>query len=155
MTVAAGQFRWPGDGSQAMSTCHVDNVCHAAILAARSPKGGVAYFVSDGEDGSLRQVVSELLATEDTPAPRGTVPFSVAWFMARLMELVWRGLSLKGEPPLTRQMLRLIGMPFTLDISRAKRDLGYLPIVTWRQGIAAMREARSLPLNSNQPASPS
>ena len=77
-TVAAGQFRWPGDGSQPMSTCHVDNVCHAAILSAKSDKGGFAYFVSDGDDGTLRQVVGELLATQDTPAPKGTVPFSVA-----------------------------------------------------------------------------
>jgi nucleoside-diphosphate-sugar epimerase len=141
-SVAAGQFRWPGDGSQPMSTCHVDNVCHAAILAAKSAKGGLAYFVSDGEDGTLRQVVTELLATQDTVAPQGQVPFSVAWFMARLMELTWRGLSLKGEPPLTRQMLRMIGMPFTLDISRARRDLDYRPIVNWRQGIDLMQAAR-------------
>jgi len=32
-TVRAGQFRWVGDGSQAMSTAHVDNVCHAVELA--------------------------------------------------------------------------------------------------------------------------
>ena len=98
-SVAAGQFRWPGDGSQPMSTCHVDNVCHAAMLAAKSAKGGLPYFVSDGEDGTLRQVITDLLATQDTTAPTGTVPFSVAWVMARLMELAWRGLSLKGEPP--------------------------------------------------------
>jgi nucleoside-diphosphate-sugar epimerase len=147
-TVAAGLFRWPGDGTQPMSTCHVDNVCHAAMLAAKSNRGGVAYFVSDGEDGTLRQVVSDLLATQNTPAPQGTVPFSIAWFMARMMEMLWRGLSLKGEPPLTRQMLRMIGMPFTLDISRAQRDLDYRPIVNWRQGIAAMRAGQSLRISS-------
>jgi nucleoside-diphosphate-sugar epimerase len=147
-TVAAGQFRWPGDGSQPMSTCHVDNVCHAAMLAAKSDRGGVAYFVSDGEDGTLRQVVSDLLATHNAPAPQGTIPFSSAWLMARLMETLWRGLSLKGEPPLTRQMLRMIGMPFTLNISRARRELAYRPIVTWRQGIEAMREGQTRPRTS-------
>ena len=130
-------------------------MCHAAILSAKSPKGGVAYFVSDREDGTLRQVVSELLATQHTSAPQGTVPFSVAWLMARLMEIVWRGLSLKGEPPLSRQMLRMIGTPFTLDISRAERELAYRPIVTWRQGIAAMSEGRSLPQNSTRAAAQS
>lgn len=146
-TVAAGQFRWPGDGSQPMSTCHVDNVCHAAMLAANSNRGGVAYFVSDGEDGTLRQVVSDLLATQNTPAPHGTVPFSVAWFMARMLEMLWRGLTLKGEPPLTRQMLRMIGLPFTLDIGRARRELNYRPIITWREGIEAMRAGQSLRLS--------
>jgi nucleoside-diphosphate-sugar epimerase len=154
-TVAAGQFRWPGDGSQPMSTCHVDNVCHAAILSAKSDKGGLAYFVSDGEDGTLRQVVGELLATQNTPAPKGTVPFSVAWFMARLIETVWRLFSLKGEPPLSRQMLRMIGMPFTLDIGRAQRELGYQPIVTWHQGINAMSDGRSAPRISTRQATES
>jgi nucleoside-diphosphate-sugar epimerase len=137
-SVAAGHFRWPGDGSQLMSTCHVDNVCHAAMLAAKSTQGGLAYFVSDGEDRTLRQVVTDLLATQHTPAPTATTAFSVAWIMARLMELAWRGLSLKGEPPITRQMLRMIGMPFTLDIDRAGRELAYRPIVTWREGIDSM-----------------
>jgi nucleoside-diphosphate-sugar epimerase len=61
--------------------------------------------------------------------------FSIAWFMARMMEMLWRGLSLTGERPLTRQMLRMIDMPVTLDIGRARRELDYHPVVTWRQGI--------------------
>jgi nucleoside-diphosphate-sugar epimerase len=36
----------------------------------------------------------------------------------------------------------MIGMPFTLDINRARRDLGYRPIVNWRQGIDLMQAAR-------------
>jgi nucleoside-diphosphate-sugar epimerase len=35
-------------------------------------------------------------------------------------------------------MLRMIGMPFTVNIARARRELGYQPIVTWQSGIAAM-----------------
>jgi nucleoside-diphosphate-sugar epimerase len=61
--------------------------------------------------------------------------FSIAWFMARMMEMLWRGLSLTGERPLTRQMPRMIDMPVTLDIGRARRELDYHPVVTWRQGI--------------------
>jgi nucleoside-diphosphate-sugar epimerase len=33
----------------------------------------------------------------------------------------------------------MIGMPFTLNISCARRELGYQPIVTWQSGIAAMQ----------------
>jgi nucleoside-diphosphate-sugar epimerase len=40
-------------------------------------------------------------------------------------------------------MLRMIGMPFNLDISRARRDLGYRPIVNWRQGIDLILAARA------------
>jgi nucleoside-diphosphate-sugar epimerase len=32
-----------------------------------------------------------------------------------------------------------IGVPFTLNISRARRELGYQPVVSWQSGIAAMQ----------------
>jgi nucleoside-diphosphate-sugar epimerase len=137
-SIETKQFRWPGDGEQAMSTCHVDNVCRAAILAAERGTGGSSYFVSDGADGTLRTVMTALLATRNIVPPKASVPFGVGWWMARCMEAVWRIFRIGGEPPITRQMLRMIGMPFTLNIARARRELGYQPIVTWQSGIAAM-----------------
>lgn len=139
--VRAGQFRWVGDGSQAMSTAHVDNVCHAAALAVERGSGGEAYFVSDGRDSTLREVLSALLRTRGVEPPRATVPLPVAWMMARTMEGIWRVLARPGEPPITRQMLRLIGQAFTTDISKAQRALGYQPLVTWERGLAEMRAA--------------
>lgn len=38
-------------------------------------------------------------------------------------------------------MLRLIGKPFTVDISKARRELGYAPRVSWKQGIAEMQSS--------------
>jgi nucleoside-diphosphate-sugar epimerase len=138
-SIQTKQFRWPGDGEQGMSTCHVDNVCRAAILAAERGTGGASYFVSDGVDSTFRTVMTTLLATRNVAPPKASVPFGVAWWMARCMEAVWRVFRLGGEPPITRQMLRVIGVPFTLSISRARRELGYQPIVSWQSGIAAMQ----------------
>jgi nucleoside-diphosphate-sugar epimerase len=140
-TVKAGQFRWVGDGSQAMSTAHVDNVCHALELAARKGRGGEAYFVSDGSDSTLKDVISGLLQTRGIAPPKASAPLPVAWTMASVMEWVWRTFSRKGEPPITRQMLRLIGAPFTVDIDKAQRELGYRPVVSREQGLRAMRAA--------------
>jgi len=140
-TVKAGQFRWVGGGSQAMSTAHVDNVCHAVELAIEKGRGGEAYFVSDGADGTLRQVISSLLQTRAVNPPRASAPLPVAWAMAGVMEWIWRTFPRRGEPPMTRQMLRLIGQPFTLDIGKAQRELGYRPVVSWEQGLGAMRSA--------------
>ncbi|MBP7573226.1 MAG: NAD-dependent epimerase/dehydratase family protein [Rhodoferax sp.] len=140
-TVKAGQFRWVGDGTQAMSTAHVDNVCHALELAMEKGRGGQAYFVSDGADSTLKQVISGLLETRGIDSPRASVPMPVAWAMASVMEWMWRTFSRKGEPPITRQMLRLIGQPFTVDIGKAKRELGYRPVVSREQGLKAMHAA--------------
>lgn len=139
--VRSGRFRWVGDGSQAMSTSHVDDVCHAAALALTRGQGGEAYFVSDGRDATLREVVSALLQTRAVEPPEASAPLPVAWMLARVMEGVWRSFRRPGEPPITRQMLRLIGQDFTVDISKARRDLGYGPVVSWEQGLAAMKAA--------------
>jgi nucleoside-diphosphate-sugar epimerase len=59
--------------------------------------------------------------------------------MASVMEWIWRTFSRQGEPPMTRQMLRLIGAPFTLDIGKAQRELGYRPVVSRESGLMAMQ----------------
>jgi nucleoside-diphosphate-sugar epimerase len=138
-TVRAGQFRWVGDGSQAMSTVHVDNVCHAVELALAKGRGGETYFVSDGADTTLKSFLSSLMQTRAVEPPRASAPLRMAWVMAMVMEWVWRRFSRPGEPPITRQMLRLIGQPFTIDIGKAQRELGYRPEVTREQGLQAMR----------------
>ncbi len=137
--VAEGRFQWVGGGGQAMSTCHVDNLCHALMLAAERGRGGEAYFVSDGRDGTLRSVIAPLLATRGVDPGARAVPFGVAWTLAGVMGFVWRTLRLKGEPPITRQMLRLIGKDFTVDIGKATSELGYSAIVGWEEGLAEMR----------------
>ena len=149
--VTAGRFQWVGGGGQAMSTCHVDNLCHALMLAAERGRGGEAYFVSDGRDGTLKSVIAPLLATRGVDPGERAVPFGVAWALAGVMGFVWRTLRLKGEPPITRQMLRLIGKDFTVDIGKAKSELGYGAVVGWEEGLAAMRRGAFTPAPAAPP----
>jgi nucleoside-diphosphate-sugar epimerase len=137
-SVKAGEFRFVNHGTAVMSTVHVDNVCHAAELAIKNGRGGEAYFISDGEDRSFRDAAGAWLESQKAPLPKGSFPLAMAWFMATLMEGFWRAFSRKGEPPITRQLLRLIGKDFTLDTSKAQRELRYQPEVSWARGVEAM-----------------
>ncbi len=53
-------------------------------------------------------------------------------------EGVWRTLRLKGEPPLTRLAVWLSSQECTIDISKARRELGYEPVISRAEGLAAM-----------------
>ncbi len=135
----SGHFALPDAGHQAMSTSHVDNVVECLILAAEKGRGGEAYYVTDGEVTTLKNVLTHLLGTRGVPPIKRSVGFGFAWRMAGVMEAVWRILRLRAKPPITRQTLRMIGKDFTLDISKARRDLGYVPVMNWHKGIAQMR----------------
>lgn len=139
-TVHAGRWQWVAAGTQAMSSCHVDNLCDALILAADRGRGGEAYFIADTEQSTLKGFISSLLATRGVTAPDKSVSFGIAWTMAGLMGAVWRVLRLKGEPPITRQMLRLIGKPFTISTRKAQIELGYTPRISMDEGLDAMRQ---------------
>jgi len=134
--VKAGNWQWPDGGTQAFSTCHVNNLIDALLLAV--DRGSGVYFVADAEEGTLKSVFSDLLATRGVKAGDKSVSFGMAWMIAGVMGFFWNLFNLKGEPPITRQMLGLIGKPFTVNISKARRELGYVPRVTWKQGIAEM-----------------
>jgi nucleoside-diphosphate-sugar epimerase len=60
----------------------------------------------------------------------------VAWLFGGALEKVWATGWLPGDPPLTREMVRLIGYPFSLDIGRARNVLGYAPEITVQEGMA-------------------
>jgi nucleoside-diphosphate-sugar epimerase len=122
-----------------VSTSHADNVVACLLLAAEKGRGGEVYYVTDGEDSTLKAVLNDLLGTRGVPPIQRSAPFGIAWRMAAVMEAVWRLFRLRSKPPVTRQTLRMIGQDFTLDISKARRELGYVPIINWAEGISQMR----------------
>lgn len=138
-TVRAGRFQWVAGGGQALSTCHVENLCKALVLAADHGPGGEAFFVGDGEDTTLKSFLTRLLASRGVTPKDRSVPFNVAWATAGLMGAVWRTFRRKDEPPITRQMLRLIGKDFTIDIARARNQLGYVPVISPADGMRRMQ----------------
>ena len=133
--VRKGQFAWISQGQYLYATCHVQNLCHAISLALWSEVTG-AFFVTDDEEVTLRDFMSQRLQASGIKSPSLSVPASVAWLFSGALEKLWATGWLPGDPPLTREMVRLIGYPFSLDIGRARAVLGYTPMVSIRDGLA-------------------
>jgi nucleoside-diphosphate-sugar epimerase len=136
--VKSGQFRWVGGGRHRTSTTHVDNAVEGLWLASQRGVAGAAYFVTDGEPQVFREFVTRLLATQGVEPPDGELPLPVARFVAAAGEAAWRRLPLPGSPPLTRMALWVASLECTIDISRARAELGYAPVVSIDEGLAAL-----------------
>jgi UDP-glucose 4-epimerase len=95
-----------GDGTQSRDFTYIDNVVEANLLAARAPgAGGEAFNVGCGSRVSLLEII------------------------ARLEALVGRPLERRHAP------VRAGDVPHTLaDVSKAKRLLGYSPLVDFDEG---------------------
>jgi nucleoside-diphosphate-sugar epimerase len=136
--VRSGQFRWIGGGRHRTSTTHVDNVIEGLWLGATRGAPGAAYFVTDGEPVVFRDFVTKLLATQGLEPGDGELPLPVATAIAVGGEAAWRRLPLPGSPPITRMVLWLSSQECTIDISRARAELGYAPVKSIDDGLAEL-----------------
>jgi nucleoside-diphosphate-sugar epimerase len=137
-TVEAGKFAWIGGGLNVTDTAHVDNVVEGLVLGAEKGRPGEAYFITDGNPVVFRDFVTALLETQGVEPPDRSLPAWVAAPMARVCETAWKLLPLPGEPPMTRFRSWLLTQECTIEIGKAREQLGYAPIVSHQQGLAAM-----------------
>jgi nucleoside-diphosphate-sugar epimerase len=138
-TVEAGKWAWVGGGENVTDTAHVDNVVEGMVLAAEKGRPGEAYFVTDGERVTFREFVTAMLETQGVEPPDRNLPAWTAAPMARVCEAAWKLLPLKGDPPMTAFRSWLLTQECTIDISKARAELDYAPIVSHEQGLAELR----------------
>ena len=138
--VRAGRFAWIGGGRHKTSTTHVDNVVEGLVLGATKGAPGGVYFVTDGHPVVFRDFITRLLATQGVEVRDRSVPRPVIRVLAIASETAWRLLPLPGQPPVTRLAYWLAALETTIDISRARAELGYEPVRTIDDGMRELEE---------------
>lgn len=132
-----GQLRVVGQGRNVQDLTYIDNVVDALLLCQRSPVTtlGKKYNITNGEPVLIWAKLKELCDRLGYEYPQRHLSFPIAFGAARLLEAIQILFQLKGEPPLTCYTVSLLAKSMTLDISAARRDLGYEPRITMDQGI--------------------
>ncbi|MHB0938034.1 MAG: NAD-dependent epimerase/dehydratase family protein [Armatimonadota bacterium] len=135
--IAAGQAgRLPriGDGKNLVDITYVENVAHAISLALTAEQAvGKTYTVTNDEHPPLWEIITGVLNELNIPAPARTLPLPAALAVAAVMEGC---AALTGtEPLLTRYSVSILARTQTYDISAARRDLGYAPVISIAEGI--------------------
>lgn len=137
--IKKGRYAWIGGGDFPYSVAHVDNVCHALLLAFEKGKSSKVYFVRDEEQTTAKEFFLSRIQNLGLPIPRIKVSYKVAFGMSRLIEHIWQLFKFRNEPPLTREMARLMGLPFTISIDSIQNELGYRPITSRSEGLMSSK----------------
>jgi nucleoside-diphosphate-sugar epimerase len=149
----SGRLKIIGAGENKVDVTHITNVVDAHLLAegslmgvsaspvastgSRPPQnpGGHAYFITNGEPVLLWPWINNLLMELNEPPVTKHVSLSTAYFAGGVLEAAWRTLRLKGEPPMTRFVAKEMATDHWFDITAARRDLAYHPLMTVADGV--------------------
>ncbi|QIK71908.1 NAD(P)-dependent oxidoreductase [Propioniciclava coleopterorum] len=131
-----------GDGDHLIDVTAVENAALGLRLALTrgDPRAGT-YNLTNGEPRPFRALLDQLLDACGLPARHRRLPRGPAWAAASGLEAVCGVLPGRPEPPLTRYTLTTIAHAQTLDISRARADLGYAPRVSLDDALARIGAA--------------
>lgn len=130
-----GRLPLPRGGIARFDLTYVENVVHAMQLATTRddlPSGEV-FNITNGESATLRDLLAALFVPLGVAYRIVALPYPVLDAAARAMEAY---ASISGvEPALTRYSVGTLNYDMTLDIEKARRMLGYEPIVPLSAGV--------------------
>ena len=125
----------------------IENAAQGHIQAAEaltnkdSPVNGNAYFLSQGEPVNCWDWINEVLTIKGLPTVERSIPLSAAWALGLALEGWYKCFRLQGEPVMTRFLAAQLGHTHYLNISKAKRDFGYVPQVSMAEGMRRLESS--------------
>ncbi len=138
---ARGRWTWVNGGQNMTSTTHIANLVHALELALTSGTSGESYFVVDGAPVQFRDFITRYARTAGVALPDKNLPGWVARTTAFVLDPLWRLMNRKSPPPITRFGAALLLAEATINDSKARRDLGYAPVITLDDGLKALMKS--------------
>ncbi|HLX63223.1 MAG TPA: NAD-dependent epimerase/dehydratase family protein [Planctomycetota bacterium] len=138
------KLRIVGRGENKVDLTYVENAAAAHLLAsdAMTPKrvAGQAYFISDGQPVELWPWINEFLKRVSVEPAKKRAPVALAYAAGFCFENLFWLIRRRKEPPMTRFLSKALSCSHYYDISKARRDFGYRPIVSNDEGLRRTAE---------------
>ena len=133
----SGRLPILGDGENVVDLTYIDNVVDALLLCAESPAStlGKKYNISNGEPVKIWKLIERICMELNLPTPKRRISYRTANAVASVLEFVYTLIPTHPEPPLTRVSVSMMANSTTLDITAARRDLGYNPRISVDEGV--------------------
>jgi nucleoside-diphosphate-sugar epimerase len=142
----AGKLRQIGRQNKKVDVIYIDNAALAHVqagdrLTPDSAIAGKSYFLSQGEPVPIWDFINRVLEMAGLPRVERHVSFGLAWSIGGICELFYGLLGISREPPMTRFVARQLATAHWFDISAARRDFGYAPVVSTEEGLRRLAES--------------
>ena len=134
-----------GDGTNIIDWTYIDNAAHAHILAAEKLMvnqdiSGKIFFISQGEPICLWELVNHILVSAGKDPVRKPFPKDAAYFLGWLSEKVYTWFRIPSEPKITRAHATEFARNSWFDISAARNELGYEPVIKSEEGLERLKD---------------
>ena len=137
----SGGFKYLGSGEQLLNNVYVDNLVDAVLLAiGRDDVIGEVFNITDDRLVTKREFIGTIAKGAGLEEPTKSVPLGVAKVLAKLMEGTWKLLGKNEAPLLSGARIKFLGLNLDFDIGKARRELGYEPLVDFSEGMARTME---------------
>jgi nucleoside-diphosphate-sugar epimerase len=138
-----------GRGDNALPFVYVTDVVRGLLLALDSEHAvGQAYNISNDQPLTQRQVFEAIAHDIGVSPPTTHAPYRALYAVGDIAERVSALTGSRRQPILTRLGVNVFGTDNRHSIDKARRELGYAPQVTIREGI---RQAAEWYLSQSQP----
>ena len=134
-----------GKGKNRVDTIYIDNAADAHILAADRLKeehslSGRVYFISQDEPVYLWDMIDNILQAASLNPVKKSISKNMAWAIGAVLETCYKIFNIKKEPGMTRFVAHELATEHWFNINAAKKDLGFRPKISTREGLARLAE---------------
>ncbi len=132
--VVKGTFPMFGDGQTLYHPLYIDNLVDAFMLAAEEGKGdGEAYLIADEDYLGIEELVKKTARALGVPVKTPHYPIWPVIIAGHICEKICK--PIRVTPPIFPRRVDWYRQNRAFDISKAKKDLGYLPLVNLDEGL--------------------
>lgn len=131
------------DVSPLVDSTYIDNAALAHVLAAETLAdesraarcAGRPYFITNNQPIPINELISRIVDAAGAPPVTRTISPANAYRAGILCEALYTLFRRKSEPPMTRFVARQLTTAHYFDITAARRDLLYEPIISNDEGM--------------------
>jgi len=127
-----------------IDTIYIDNAADAHILAAEKLKSdpslsGNIYFISQDQPVSKWYLADQFLLAAGLEPIKGRISATSAYIAGIVFEFFYGLFCIKKDPPMTKFAAKELATSHWFDITKAKKELGYVPAVSIEQGLKHLK----------------